>query len=263
LEHFNNLIKIVLVIEYSGKRYFGYQWQPNRPTIQDELEKAVNRLTNESRRIVAACRTDTGVHAVGQVVSFYTESVLSPAVFIAGLNHYLPDDIVVKQAGHAPHSFNVMKHAVRREYIYKILNRNSRPALLNDFYCFVRYKLDTGLMDKAAKLLVGEHDFASFVTDLSREQSTVRNIYEAEVERKDDEVTFHVAANSFLTHQVRNIVGTLIRVGTGKTGLDEFKNILESKKLSLAGPTAPAQGLYLMKVIYPENSEFKYENLCT
>jgi tRNA pseudouridine38-40 synthase len=262
VEHLNNLIKVVLVIEYSGKRYFGFQWQNGRPTVQAELEKAITKLTGENRRVVAACRTDTGVHALGQVVSFRTASDLPLEKFLGGLNHYLPDDIIVKQAGRVPESFNVMKTAVRREYIYKILNRQARPALLNDYYYHVRANLDTELMDEAASLLVGEHDFASFVTDCTRE-NTIRKIYEARVERAGEHVTFKVAANAFLTHQVRNIVGTLIKVGKGKMGVDAFKNILESKKLSLAGPTAPAHGLYLMKVIYPDNVEFKYENLCT
>lgn len=263
MEHLNNLIKIVLVIEYNGKRYFGFQWQNGRPTIQAELEKAITNLTGENVRVVAACRTDTGVHALGQVVSFRTASELSLEKFLGGLNNYLPDDITVKQAGRMPESFNVMKSAVRREYVYRILNRHARPAVLNDFYFHVRKDLNTALMDEAARLLVGEHDFASFVTDCTKGKNTVRRVFEAGVERDGEQVTFRVAANAFLAHQVRNIVGTLIKVGTGKMGVEEFKNILESKKLSLAGPTAPAHGLYLMKVIYPDNVEFEYENLCT
>ena len=124
-------------------------------------------------------------------------------------------------------------------------------------------ELDTGLMDEASKLLIGEHDFASFVTAWDRDGKTVRHIYDTGVTREGQRVTFQVAANAFLTHQVRNIVGTLVRVGTGKIGIEEFKNILELKQLSLAGPTAPAHGLCLMKVIYADYSEFKYENLCT
>ena len=263
MEHLNNLIKILLVIEYNGRRYFGFQWQTGQPTIQAELEKAIKKLTGEDRRVVAACRTDAGVHALGQVVSFRTASELPPARFVSGLNYYLPDDIAVKGATRIPHAFNVMKQAVRREYIYKILNRHSRPALFKNFYYYIRARLDTASMDRAAGLLVGEHDFASFVTEWTRSESTVRQIYEAKVERNGEEVTIFVAANSFLTHQVRNMTGTLIRVGTGKMTVDEFKDILVSKKLSLAGPTVPAHGLYLMKVIYPDNVEFKYENLCT
>jgi tRNA pseudouridine38-40 synthase len=263
VELFNNLRKIVLVVEYNGGNYHGFQWQTGQPTVQDELEKAVRKLTGENRRIVAACRTDTGVHALGQVVSFRTGSKLAPQKFLTGLNHYLPGDIAVKRAGAVSPRFNVMKEAVRREYRYQILNCKTRSPLACDFYYVVHSELDSALMDAASKLLIGEHDFASFVTAWDRQESTVRRIYEAGVTRKGEEVTFEVIANSFLTHQVRNIVGTLIRVGTRKTGVEEFKNILESKQLSLAGPTAPAHGLCLIKVIYADNSEFKYENLCT
>lgn len=263
MENLNNLIRIILIIEYNGKRYFGFQWQSGRPTIQAEMERAIHKLTGENRRVVTACRTDAGVHALAQVVSFRTASQLSPSVFVNGLNHYLPDDIAVTKAGRISNSFNIMKSVIRREYIYRILNRRSRSALLDDYYCLVRPGLNVTEMDRAARLLVGEHDFASFVTDWDGEKSTVKCIYEAGVERDGAQVIFNVAANSFLTHQVRNIVGTLIRVGTGKIGVGEFKDILESKKQNLAGPTAPAHGLCLMKVIYPEDSEFKYENLCT
>jgi len=263
VEFFNNFIKIVLVVEYNGKRYCGFQWQKGSPTIQDELEKAIHKLTGENRRVVAACRTDTGVHAEGQVTSFWTGSALLPQKFVSGLNHYLPEDISIVKAGVVSEKFNVMKDAVSREYRYQILNRRTRASLGNDIFYHVVAELDAELMNVASKLLIGKHDFASFVTDWDREESTVRRIYDAGVERDGEKVAFHVKAHSFLTHQVRNMIGTLIRVGTGKIGFEEFRNILEMKKLSLAGPTAPAHGLCLMKVIYVDNSEFKYENLCT
>jgi len=263
VEIFNNLRKIILVVEYNGERYFGFQWQKDQPTIQDELEKAILKLAGEERRVIAACRTDTGVHARGQVVSFRTGSELPVKAFVSGLNHYLPRDISVLMAGAVSARFNVMKDAVSREYRYMILNRRSRASLGNDMYYHVTAELDAGKMDLASKLLIGEHDFASFVTDWDREESTVRTIYDAGVEREGDEIAFHVRAKSYLTHQVRNMVGSLVRVGMGKIGIEEFRNILGMKKLSLAGPTAPAHGLCLMKVIYADNSEFKYENLCT
>jgi len=261
VEHLNNLIRIVLVIEYNGRRYCGFQWQSNQPTIQNELEEAILKLTGQRSRVVAACRTDSGVHALGQVVSFRTDSKLPNSAFVEGLNYYLPDDIAVKKAGRVSLNFNVMKNAVRREYIYKILNRRARSPFFNDYFFQVSAKLDWNNMDRACKLLIGEHDFASFVTDWTRTGSTVRHVYEAKVEKEGDIVTFYIAANSFLTHQVRNIVGTLIRVGMGKLTEDDFENILESKKISLAGPTAPAHGLYLKRVVYPDNSEFEYENI--
>ncbi len=263
MEFFNKIKKVVLVIEYNGRSYRGFQWQKGAPTVQDELEKAIHKLTGENRRVLAACRTDAGVHAKGQVCCFRTSSRLGPLKFLDGLNHYLPDDISVKGTGFTSERFNVMKDAIRREYRYRIFNRRTRSPLASEFHFMVRKQLDTGLMDEASKLLIGEHDFASFVTDWDREGGTVRRIYEAGVNREEEEVTFHVIANAFLTHQVRNIVGTLIKVGTGKIGIEEFKNILELKQLSLAGPSAPAHGLCLIKVIYADYSEFKYENLCT
>jgi tRNA pseudouridine38-40 synthase len=263
VELFNKLRNIVLAVEYNGGRYFGFQWQKDRPTIQDELEMAILKLIGEERRVTAACRTDSGVHARGQVVSFRTDTVLPDKAFVSGLNHFLPKDISVLRAGTVSAGFNVMKDAVSREYRYLILNRRPRASLGNDMYYHVAAELDAGQMDLASKLLIGEHDFASFVTDWDREQSTVRMIYDTGVQREGEEIAFHVRAKSFLTHQVRNMVGTLVRVGTGKMGIEEFRNILEMKKLSLAGPTAPAHGLCLMKVIYKDNSEFKYENLCT
>jgi len=260
---FNNIKKIVLVIEYNGRCYSGFQWQKGVPTIQDELEKAIQKLTGENGRVLAACRTDTGVHAKGQVACFRTSSNLPPQTYVSGLNHYLPHDISVKGAGIVSENFNVMKDAVNREYRYLILNRRSRSPLARDFYFMVKSELDTGLMNEASKTLIGQHDFASFVTAWDRDADTVRHIYDAGVAREGEKVTFQVIANAFLTHQVRNIVGTLIRVGTGKIGIEEFKNILELKQLSLAGPTVPAHGLCLMKVTYADYSEFKYENLCT
>jgi tRNA pseudouridine38-40 synthase len=263
VEIFNKLRKIVLMVEYNGGRYFGFQWQKAQPTIQDEIEKAILRLTCEERRIIAACRTDTGVHAMGQVVSFRTGSELPAKAFVSGLNHYLPRDISVLRAGVVSARFNVIKDAVSREYRYQILNRRPRASLGNDIYYHVAAELDAGRMDKAGKLLIGEHDFASFVTEWDRDESTVRTVYDAGVTREGEVITFSVRAKSFLTHQVRNMVGTLVRVGMGKIGIEEFKDILERKKLSLAGPTAPAHGLCLIKVIYADNSEFKYENLRT
>jgi len=263
VEIFNKLRKIVLVVEYNGGCYFGFQWQKAQPTIQDELEKAIFKLTGEKSRVIAACRTDTGVHARGQVVSFRTGSELPAKKFVSGLNHHLPRDISVLMAGAVSARFNVIKDAVSREYRYMILNRRPRPSLGSDIYYHVAQALDAGRMDTASKMLIGEHDFASFVTEWDRNESTIRTIYDAGVTREGDLLTFSVRAKSFLTHQVRNMVGTLVKVGMGKIGLEEFKYILERKQLSLAGPTAPAHGLCLIKVIYTDDSEFRYENLCT
>jgi tRNA pseudouridine38-40 synthase len=261
-ELFNNFNKIVLVVEYDGRKYYGFQWQTSQPTIQAELERAIRRLTGERSRVTGASRTDTGVHALGQVVTFRTRSMLPPGKFVNALNHYLPDEIAVKAAGRVSARFNVMKGAVSREYDYRILNSYNRSPLTEGLVHRVPVKLDTGIMDETCKLLEGEHDLASFSSALGVRQNTVRRVFQAGVEIAGDLVHFRIIASSFLPHQVRNTVGLLIRVGQHKVTKDEFKQVMEMKKVGLAGPAAPPYGLYLVKVNYPMDSEIKYENLC-
>jgi tRNA pseudouridine38-40 synthase len=252
---FNSVNKIVLVVEYDGSNYYGFQWQTKLPTIQAELESAIGRVTGENSRVIAASRTDTGVHARGQVVSFRTKSCLTPQVFIKALNYYLPRAIAVKGACKMDMDFNVRRDAVSREYDYHILNSSTRSPLFEGLAYFVPKKLNTRIMNKACKFLEGEHDFASFATALGKLRSTVRTVYRAKVIKKNDLVTYNMMASSFLPHQVRNTVGLLIRVGLGKVGLEEFNQIMEAKLLGLAGPTAPACGLFLTKVNYSDNLE--------
>ncbi len=246
---FNNN-KIVLLVEYDGRNYCGFQWQSGVPTIQDELEKAIHRVTGEVSRVIAASRTDSGVHARGQVVSFRTRSGLPPRTFVRALNFYLPRDIAVKGACRVDVKFDVRRHAISREYEYKILNSPVRSPLWEGYAYFVPQRLDVDLMDEACALLEGEHDFASFGAALGKLKSTVRTVYEAKVERKGEIVALYMRANSFLPHQVRNTVGLLIKVGLGKARVEEFRQVMEAKRLGLAGPTAPACGLYLIKVNY-------------
>lgn len=252
---FNSVNKIVLVVEYDGRNYCGFQLQANLPTIQAELENAIGKVTGESSRVMAASRTDTGVHAVGQIVSFQTKSSLTPQVFIRALNYYLPEDIAVKGACKVDMDFNVRRDAVSREYNYRILNGSTRSPLLEGFAYFMPKKLNTRIMNKACKFLEGEHDFASFAAALGKLGSTVRNVHRANVAKKGELVTYNMIANSFLPHQVRNTIGLLIRVGLGKAGLDEFRQIMEARQVGLAGPTAPPYGLCLTKVNYPSNLE--------
>ena len=246
------ITKIVLVLEYEGTNYYGFQWQANQPTIQAELEKAIWKLTGERRRVISASRTDAGVHAVGQVVSFRTESFSRrTGSFVKGLNFYLPADIAVRAAYRASESFNVRRDAVSREYHYYILNRPTRGALQRGFAYLVSGKIDIDSMNGAAQALTGKHDLASFITSLEPNiKTTEREIHKAEFKRDGDLVTFEIAANSFLPHQVRNTVGALLRVGMGRMTAGEFKEIIEAKKPGLAGPTVPAHGLCLMRVNY-------------
>lgn len=244
--------KILLTIEYNGGAYLGFQLQAKGPTIQGELEQALLKLTQERTRVIAASRTDAGVHARGQVVSFRTGSTLSTKKFVSGLNHYLPRDIAVKRAQRVDASFNVRLKATSREYSYYILNSPTRSPLREGFCYLVTGRLNIDLMNQASKALIGEHDFASFASSLEpRIKSTRRQIYKAEVTRDGELVIFSVVANSFLPHQVRNTVGALIRIGLGKMSLDEFYSIIEKKKPGLAGPAAPGCGLCLERVNYP------------
>jgi tRNA pseudouridine38-40 synthase len=255
--------KMVLVIEYDGSRYCGFQWQDGLPSVQGEVEKAIKKLTGERRRVIAASRTDAGAHAKGQVVSFRTESSLPADTFISGLNYYLPRDIAVKSAYRVSDSFNVRRDAISREYSYYILNSPTRSPMREASSYLVASPLDIEAMNKAAQALVGEHDFASFAhVNGARIKSTVRHVFKAKLQRDGEMVIFNMVANSFLPHQVRNTVGALIRVGLGKMSLDEFRSIIKARKPGMAGPTIPACGLCLIQINYPTPLGERYnENL--
>ena len=241
--------KIALILEYDGTNYHGSQLQANVPTIQGEIEKALRNLTGERIRIKVASRTDAGVHAKGQVVSFSTKSALPLTAFVAGLNHYLPRDIAVKEAFRVDDSFDVRRGAISREYKYYMLNNPTHSPMRRGFYYRVTGNLDIRAMNQACQALIGKHDFASFVTstDIGK-KSTVRNVHKAEIEQEGDIIVLDMVANSFLPHQVRNMVGSLIKVGRGKMTVDEFYDVLEARTPGRAWPTAPAGGLCLMRV---------------
>ena len=245
--------KVALVVEYDGTRYHGFQLQASLPTIQSEVEKAVWKLTGEKVRVVSASRTDAGVHAKGQVISLRTTSPFPALTFINGLNYYLPSDIAVKTAYRVSNSFNVRRQAISRQYNYYILNCPTRSPIRRLFAYTVGRQLDIDAMNEACQILIGEHDFASFASSVEIGlKSTVRKVYKALIDRSGESVIFNILANSFLPHQVRNTVGTLIKVGLGKMQFNEFCSIMEAKKIGLAGPAAPAHGLYLMQVNYPQ-----------
>ena len=248
--------RIALIIEYDGTRYHGSQSQVNAITIQKELENALQKLAGETIRIACASRTDAGVHAKGQVVSFKAKSSHSQQTFINGLNYYLPKDIAIKAAHRVRDSFSVRRQAVSREYNYYILNSPTRSPLRSGFFYLVKGHLNIEAMNQACQGLIGEHDFASFTSDIDISlRSTVRRVYRVEVSRDGELVVLNMVANSFLPHQVRNTVGSLIRVGLDRTSTDEFYSIMEAKKPGLAGPKAPAYGLYLTQVYYPRPFE--------
>jgi tRNA pseudouridine38-40 synthase len=242
--------KFVLLIEYDGTRYYGFQWQVGLPTIQNELEEAIRRFCGQSSRVIAASRTDTGVHAKGQVVSFWAKSTLDTMSMVRALNYYLPEDVAVKAAYRAADDFNVRRDALSREYHYYISGGTTRSPFSRRFALFMHKMPDVQLMNEACQLIKGEHDFASFASSLDGNKSTVRNVYEAGVERKGDFIVFRIIANSFLPHQVRSTIGLLVRLGLGKRGIEYFRDIMEARSLGSAGPVSPACGLCLKKVNY-------------
>jgi len=265
--------KFVLLIDYDGTQYHGFQWQANLPTIQNELEQAIKKFCGGSSRVMAASRTDAGVHAKGQVVSFWGKSTLDTATIVKALNHYLPRDIVVKAAYKADDDFNIRRDALSREYRYYILNDDTRSPFSQSFALFMPRMLDIEAMNEACQLIQGKHDFISFASSLllrakrtNLMKGTRRNVYEAKVgvltspflsgeRNKGRVIVFRVVANSFLPHQVRNTVGLLIRLGLGKIAIGDFRDIMEAQSLGLAGPTVPACGLCLVKVNYPKPLE--------
>lgn len=251
-----NDIKVVLIIEYDGTDYHGSQYQKNAPTVQEEIEKALKKLTGKQIRIKMASRTDAGVHAAGQAASFVTDSALPVESYIDGLNHFLPEDISVREVFTADTAFDVRRGATSREYRYTILNSQTRSPIRNRFTCRVPGKLDVKAMNRACKALAGKHDLSSFVSseETAARKNTVRNIQKVEFKQEDDLIHFDIVADSFLPHQVRNTIGSLIKVGQGKMTVKEFKNMIDAKTPGLAGPTAPPSGLCLVRVNYPESA---------
>jgi tRNA pseudouridine38-40 synthase len=260
----NEPVYIRLTIEYDGTDFCGSQAQLGRRTVQSELERCLKPLTNEDVRVTFAGRTDSGVHAKGQVVNFRTCARHDPDTYRRALNAALPDDLAVVSAGRAPIGFHSRFDAVGREYRYRILNGAVRSPLMRRFAVHVFRPLNLEGMQKACECLLGEHDFASFTgagkgipaVDGDERPGTVRNVYTAKwssTAEPDDPrrlIDFEISANAFLPHMVRNIVGTLLWVGIGKVDWQAGKKILEARDRRLAGPTAPPHGLTLMKVNY-------------
>ena len=242
---------IKLVIEYDGTNYLGWQIQPNGQTIQGVIQDRLKRLTGESSQLIGSGRTDAGVHALGQVAHFKTESRMDANTFQRALNSLLPEDIVIRRAEEVEAEFHARRSARSKVYEYRILNRTTPPAIDRQYMWYVPQKLNLDEMKKATHSLVGEHDFSAFRSVGSSTRSSVRNILRADWKRgKEGLLRFEIEATGFLKQMVRAIVGTLVEVGRGKIDAEGFREILESKDRRKAGPTAPAQGLFLKEVKY-------------
>jgi tRNA pseudouridine38-40 synthase len=243
-------VKIALIIEYDGTRYYGSQRQSSLQTIQGELEEAIERVTGENVRTVFAGRTDQGVHAKGQVAAFETDSPLALDSIIKALNFYLPEDIAVKGVRKVREDFDPRRDARSREYCYYICNEPMRAPLQRRYALLVKRPLEIEVMNEACKVLEGTHDFAPFASSLEGRVNTIRTIYRAAVSRDGSMIGCLVEANAFLPHQMRMMVGSLIRVGLKIIEVDDFRKTLESGKPATAGPAVSPRGLFLLKVNY-------------
>lgn len=241
-----------LLLEYDGTAYFGWQRQRVGRTIQGTVEAALNTMTERSVTLIGSGRTDTGVHAMGQVANFRAETRLTAGVFLRGLNSLLPSDIVIKDCTPVDESFHARYDAQSKTYDYRILNHPIRTALFRQYAWHISKPLDLEAMTRAALHLKGEHDFGAFQGAGGGTSGAVRNVMAVQLSEKDSRgyVVFRIEAGGFLRHMVRNIVGTLVDVGLGKISPQNFKEILLSRDRRQAGITAPAHGLFLMEVEY-------------
>ena len=241
---------IKLIIEYDGKCYNGWQKQPDRLNIQGEIEKAIQSITGEEVELIGSGRTDAGVHALGQVANFKTNSKIPIEKMAMAINSQLKKSIVIKQAAEVDDRFHSRYTTKRKTYRYVINNSKCGTAIYRNLeYCFP-IELNIENMQKAAKKFEGEHDFKGFKASGTSSKNSVRTIYKAEVTRKDDKVIIELTGNGFLYNMVRIISGTLLEVGTGKIKPEEITDIINSKDRKRAGKTLPPHGLYLVKVEY-------------
>jgi tRNA pseudouridine38-40 synthase len=242
---------IKLVIEYDGTNYQGWQVQSKGLTIQGILQERLTRVTSKPVHVIGSGRTDAGVHALGQVAHFKTESSMDVVSFQRALNGLLPDDIVVLRAEEADEGFHARKGSRSKIYEYRILNRSLRSAFHRAYAWHIPQKLDLEAMREATQVLVGEQDFSSFRSAGSPTRTAVRRVIQAEWQKKwEGFLVFEIEASGFLKQMVRAIVGTLVDVGREKISAVAFKQILDSKDRRFAGPTAPAHGLFLKEVKY-------------
>ncbi|MDY6835806.1 MAG: tRNA pseudouridine(38-40) synthase TruA [Chloroflexota bacterium] len=238
----------VLVLEYDGTRYHGFQRQANARTIQYEVESALSIINEQDVRIKGASRTDAGVHAKWQVVSFISEKRLESETWVKAINAYLPSDISVRFAYEVSEELDVRRDAVERCYSYTIVNRATRSPLRSRFAHLIPHTLDISSMNLACESILGNRDFAPFSPPTNR--NTTRTVYAARFTEWQDLLVFSIRANAYLLHQVRNIVGGLIKVGLGKMTKNEFEELAKSGCAGVVGPAVPAKGLCLTKIRY-------------
>ncbi len=246
------MMRVALGIEYDGTRYCGWQRQVDVDSVQEQVEKALSIIANHPVKIQCAGRTDTGVNGTGQVVHFDTEANRRMIEWTLGANAKLPRDIVIRWAKDVSPEFHARFSATARRYRYVIYNNTVRPAILANGLSHYHNPLDVEKMHQAGQYLVGEHDFTSFRASQCQSHSPWRDMKHVNVSRHGDFIVIDVKANAFVHHMVRNIAGSLIKVGCGDVEPEWMQWLLEQKNRRLAGMTAKAEGLYLVDVDYPE-----------
>jgi tRNA pseudouridine38-40 synthase len=238
-------------LEYDGRAYSGWQFQPGLATVQNVVQRALSRVADSSVDCICAGRTDAGVHAVAQVVHFDSDAARTERAWRLGTNTYLPTDISVAWVREVPGHFHARFSATARSYRYLIFNRDSRSALAHGRATFERRPLDAQRMHDAAQVLTGEHDFSAFRAIECQAKSPTRNVERLSVTREGEWLTIAITANAFLHHMVRNVAGLLLSVGHGDSPVGRVAAVLESRDRKTNAATAPPDGLYLAAVRYP------------
>ena len=241
---------IKLTIEYDGKDFNGWQKQPNKLNIQGTIEQAIKSITNEDVELNASGRTDAGVHALGQVANFKTNSQIPIEKFAIAINSRLKKSIVIKKAEEVDERFHSRLNCKKKTYRYIINNTPEGTAIYRYLETHIPQKLDVNNMKKAIKYFEGEHDFKAFKASGTSSKSSVRTIYKTELYEKDNKIYIELTGNGFLYNMVRIIAGTLVDVGLGKIKPEQIEDILKHGKREDAGKTLPPNGLYLLKVEY-------------
>ena len=241
---------IKLTIEYDGKCYNGWQKQPNKLNIQGEIERAIYNITKEEVDLIGSGRTDAGVHALGQVANFKTNSQISIEKIPLAINSQLKNSIVIKEAEEVNERFHSRYNAKHKTYRYIINNSKCGTAIYRNLEYSYPFKLDAEKMKQASKYFEGEHDFKAFKSSGTSSKNSVRTIYKAIVKQEGEKIIIELTGNGFLYNMVRIISGTLLDVGLGKIQAEEIPEIIESKDRQRAGKTLPAHGLYLVEVKY-------------
>lgn len=246
-------MRIAAGIEYDGSAFCGWQFQDGVRTVQEAVERAIGKVADHPVRVICAGRTDTGVHAVEQVIHFETDAQRRERSWVLGTNSHLPRDVTMHWARPVDESFHARFSARRRRYRYVICNRWVRPAVLRNRVTWFHKSLDVSRMQEAGEHLLGEHDFSSFRALACQAKSPVREIQALQVSRVGDFINIDVQANAFLHHMVRNIAGVLMAVGTGEREPGWVPELLAARDRSIGGVTAPPDGLYFVRVGYDED----------